>query len=132
MGDHRRLEVWHRALALAARIDVESRQLPRGHAELADQIRRAALSIPTNLAERCAKGRDPEFGRFVTISIGSAAELDSLLAHALAVRAMADAVGRSLLDDLSIVRKMLFKLRRAVVPNPAECPEPGSHDAMKP
>ncbi len=88
--------------------------MARGHGELADQLRRAALSVPTNLAEGASKGRDAEFLRFVGISIGSAAELDSLLAHAAVVGALAPRTVAEVMDQLTVIRKMLFKLRSAL------------------
>ncbi|HEY0996234.1 MAG TPA: four helix bundle protein [Gemmatimonadaceae bacterium] len=114
MGNHRDLLVWQRASAFAGRIDVETRRMARGHGELADQLRRAALSVPTNLAEGASKGRDAEFLRFINISIGSAAELDSLLAHAAAVGAFDRQAAAEVTDDLTVIRKMLFKLRGAL------------------
>lgn len=119
MGNHRELEVWVRSRDLAGRIDRETRRMRRGHSELADQLRRASLSVPTNLAEGASKGRDTEFLRFISIAIGSAAEADSLLAHAELVRALDAAIVRSLGDELTIVRKMLFRLRSALRPGVA-------------
>lgn len=96
--------------------------MSRGHGELADQLRRAALSIPTNLAEGASKGRDPEFLRFVNIATGSAAEVDSLLSHAAAVGAMPPEAVSELLAELTIIRKMLFKLRAALQRREVETP----------
>jgi four helix bundle protein len=114
MGNHRELKVWQRAHDFAGRIDRETRRISRGHADLADQLRRASLSIPTNLAEGASKRSDPEFLRFIRISIGSAAEVDSLLAHAGLVGALDARVVRELVDELTVIRKMLFKLRTAL------------------
>ena len=114
MGDYKNLIVWQRARALASRIDVETRAVRRGHAELADQLRRAALSIPTNLAEGSSRGRDGDFMRYVNIAIGSAAEAESLLIHARDVEALDPQLERAMEDELVIIRKMLFKLRAAL------------------
>jgi len=116
MGNYRELLVWQRAHRFAGRIDRESRRLARGHAALADQMRRAALSIPTNLAEGACKGRDPEFLRYIGFAIGSAAECDSLLAHAELVEALDARVVRELDEELTVIRKMLFRLRGAIRP----------------
>lgn len=118
MGNHRDLQVWQRAHEFAGRVDRETRRLARGHAELADQLRRAALSIPTNLAEGSSKGRDPEFLRFISIAVGSAAESDSLLAHAELVQALDARVVRELTEELTVIRKMLFRLRGALRARP--------------
>ena len=119
MGDYRKLEVWQRARALAVAVDVESRRMRRGNAELADQLRRACLSVPTNIAEGAVRSRDSEFQRFVVIAIGSAAEADSLLMHAADIAALDRTRCNELLTDLTIIRKMLFKLRRAIAPDAA-------------
>jgi four helix bundle protein len=116
MTDHRKLDVWRRAQALAVRIDRETRNFGRGYAELADQIRRASLSIATHLAEGAARARDGEFLRFIVIAIGSAAEVDSLLTHAVAVGAMNHRAAAEVEEELVIVRKQLHKLRGAVRP----------------
>ena len=114
MGRYQDLHVWRRAHVFAALVDRETRQLARGHGSVADQLRRASLSIPTNLAEGASKGRDGEFTRYVSIAIGSAAEVDSLLAHVAAVGALDLQTSRQLVDDLTVIRKMLFKLRTAL------------------
>ncbi len=114
MGNYRDLDVWRRAHHLAGRTDRESRRLPREYGELGDQLRRAALSMPTNLAEGSSKGRDPEFLRFISIAIGSAAEVDSLLAHAALVAALEARLVWELTEELTVIRKMVFKLRRAL------------------
>lgn len=133
MGNHRDLQAWRRAHDLAGRIDRESRRVARGHAELADQLRRASLSIPTNLAEGSSRGRDPEFLRYINIAIGSAAEVDSLLAHAALVAALDRRIVAELLEDITIIRKMLFKLRTALqgkgvrLKSGAQRPKPFDH-----
>ena len=114
MGNHRDLHVWQRAHQFAGQVDRETRQLGRGHGELGDQLRRATLSIPTNLAEGSSKGRDPEFLRFINIAVGSAAESDSLLAHAELVAALDPGVVHELVEQLTVIRKMLFRLRGAL------------------
>ena len=78
------------------------------------------MSVPTNLAEGASRGRDGEFTRFINIAIGSAAEADSLLLHAGKVGAASATVCSELLAELTIVRKMLFKLRRAIAPVPTK------------
>ena len=49
-------------------------RLPRGHAELADQLRRAAQSIPQNIAEGCGRTTRPDKTKHYTIARGSAME----------------------------------------------------------
>ena len=55
MLDHERLDVYRCALELVALSTHVIGQLPRGHATVADQLRRASLSVPLNIAEACGK-----------------------------------------------------------------------------
>ena len=69
-----KLDVYQRSiefLALAQRLRA---QLPKGHAELADQLRRAAQSIPQNIAEGCGRASRADKARHFTIARGSAME----------------------------------------------------------
>lgn len=42
-------------------------------------MRRASASVPTNIAEGCGRGSDPDFARFLQMAMGSACEVDYLL-----------------------------------------------------
>jgi four helix bundle protein len=115
MQDFHRLKVWEKAHSLA--IDVHrvtgtfSRQ--EGVA-LVGQLRRAALSIPANIAEGAAKPGNVEFRRFLHIAMGSAAETDYHLLVArdlgfLELPAYQDLSGRA-----TEVRRMLGGLIKKV------------------
>ena len=86
MGDFRNLRVWQRAHALTLELYGETRAFPKEERyRLTSQLRRAAVSIPANIAEGCGRNGDAELARFLTIARGSASELDYflLLAHDL-------------------------------------------------
>jgi len=86
MGDFRELSAWRKAHQLALIVYAAAGRLPRSERfGLADQMRRAAVSVVSNVAEGAGRG-DREFARFVTIARGSLAELRSqlLLARDLA------------------------------------------------
>ena len=108
----RELEVYQiaiRAYAMSAKI---GQSLPKGHGEIRDQLRRASLSIPLNIAESSGKTRTADQQRFFAIARGSAMECAALV-DACRVVEVAE-VG--LLDELdtcllSLVR-MLSKLSR--------------------
>ena len=87
MQDYRKLEVWKKAHALALDAYADSAKHlrePEGWA-LRDQIRRAAVSVPANIAEGAGRGSNLDFRRFLFHSLGSANELeyDLLLARDL-------------------------------------------------
>ena len=73
-------------------------------------MRRAAVSIPANIAEGCGRGGTSEFGRFMRIAMGSASELEYhlLLARDLGILPGADWQG--LAQYVSEVKRMLSAL----------------------
>ena len=77
---YRDLIVWQKSIALARMIYEFSRKLPREELYgLTSQMRRAAVSIPANIAEGQARQSTGEFRQFLGISRGSLAELETLL-----------------------------------------------------
>ncbi len=80
MKDFRQLEVWRNAQELAVIVYQQTNHFPKEERfGLTNQLRRAAVSIPTNLAEGCGRAGDADFARFVQIAFGSACEVESLL-----------------------------------------------------
>lgn len=94
-------------LSLSARV-VES--MPKGNAGLADQLKRAALSIPLNIAESSGKTTTPDRKRFCAIARGSAMECSAILDACRALSLVDDKVldeGKSLLVRIvSMLTKM--------------------------
>ena len=79
MQDFRNLDVWRRAHSVALEVYRLTEIFPRSETfGLSSQLRRAASSIPTNLAEGCGRTQ-AEFGKFVQIALGSACEVEYLL-----------------------------------------------------
>ena len=74
------LIVWQKAMDLACRVPAIAAQLPRADAyTIGDQMRRAVISIPANLAEGHGRHSRRDFSRFVAIAQGSVKELVTLL-----------------------------------------------------
>jgi four helix bundle protein len=80
MKDFRELKVWEKSHRLALSIYRHTREFPpQEQYGLTSQMRRAALSIPTNIAEGCGRNGDTELARFMDIAFGSASELEYLI-----------------------------------------------------
>ena len=106
----RKLDVYQAAvrfLPLAAAI---ADSLPPRYASLADQLRRASLSIPLNIAEGSAKRSGPDQRRFYAIARGSAMEcaaiLDACTALALIEQPRAEEADQLLLSTVRMLSKM--------------------------
>jgi four helix bundle protein len=77
MRDFRGLKVWEKAHALTLQVYGASRAFPSAERfGLAAQVRRASSSIPSNLAEGCGRRSSKDMGRFVSMAMGSACELE--------------------------------------------------------
>jgi four helix bundle protein len=73
----RDLKVWEKAHHLTLEAYKASASFPKEEMYgLTSQIRRAAASIPANIAEGCGRSSDAELGRFLQIAMGSASELE--------------------------------------------------------
>lgn len=80
MHDYHRLDVWILSRRLVRDIYLATRSFPsQEQFGLTQQMRRAAVSIPSNIAEGSGRGGDKDFARFVRIALGSACELDTQL-----------------------------------------------------
>jgi len=75
---HENLKVWQEAMLLAENIYAWVEQLPPSEIYgLSAQIKRSAVSVPSNIAEGAARGSKKEFLQFVIIARGSLSELET-------------------------------------------------------
>ena len=111
---HKDLVVWQKSIALACKVYAGTRSLPRDERfGLTSQLRRAAVSIPSNIAEGSARRSRAEFLQYLHISRGSLAELETqyMIANRLALLSDASAT----LDDIAEVGRLLNGLIRSLV-----------------
>jgi len=77
---HKQLESWQQAMILVNQLYQCTASFPREELfGLTSQMRRAAVSIPSNIAEGAARGSTKEYAHFLNIARGSLAELDTQL-----------------------------------------------------
>ena len=77
---HRSLDVWKQAMALVVDVYALTAMLPQNEQYgLISQLKRAAVSVPANIAEGAARNGSKEFLHFLSIASGSLSELDTLI-----------------------------------------------------
>lgn len=111
MKNFRDLKVWEKAHELVKRVYQATGQFPAEEKfGLTAQLRRAAVSIPANIAEGCGRGSDRDLGRYLQMSLGSASELEYelLLAHELGM--LEGNVHEELSERTTEVKRMLASL----------------------
>jgi four helix bundle protein len=99
-----RLEVYQLAASFVACVDLVVAALPRGRGYLADQLRRAALSVQANIAEGAGEFSPPDKARFYRMALRSATECVALL----------DCVSRLELADQPALDESLILLNRVI------------------
>ena len=109
MHNFRRLEVWEDSLALAQKIYELTSSFPsKERYGLTAQIRSAAVSIGSNIAEGAGRGSPRELARFIRIALGSIAEVDSQIE--LAVRLGIVEAQPDLREFMRVLSARLLKL----------------------
>ena len=80
VNSYQDLEVWKKSIDFVEQIYRLVKQLPKEETyALSDQMRRAAVSIPSNIAEGANRKTTKEYIQFLYIALGSAAELETQL-----------------------------------------------------
>lgn len=112
LRSHLDLEVWQCSMDLAADIYAITTRFPREEVYgLSMQMRRSAVSIPSNIAEGAARHSRKELVQFLHVALGSAAELET---QVLLARRMGFLSEGEPIDKLDRVRKMLIALLRSL------------------
>ena len=117
MGErlHRKLEVWKRAIKLVKKIYDLSYKFPSSEKfVLSSQIRRAALSVPSNIAEGSGRHNIKERLQFFNIAQGSLSELDTHVEIAYELNYLEKADFDEIISDVSIISKQLYNLSRRI------------------
>ena len=107
---HKDLEAWKLSMDLVIKIYKITKSFPENEKfALTSQICRAAISIPSNLAEGCGRGSDKDTLRFLDIALGSSAELETQL---LIAQALEYADMQNILIDLDKINALIYGLKK--------------------
>jgi four helix bundle protein len=115
----RELLVWQKGIELAKAIYSLTQRFPSDEKfGLISQLRRAAVSVPSNIAEGQARRSSAEFSQFISISLGSLAELETQLIIALELRIVPGGQIEPLIARIHELQKMFHSLRSKLTPRP--------------
>lgn len=110
MKDFRELIVWQKAMTLAKEVYVYTRKLPlEERFGLSGQMQRCGISIPSNIAEGSKRGTRKDFGQFLRIASGSAAELETQFQLANDIYGFEYPKARELLKEVQRMLESLIK-----------------------
>jgi four helix bundle protein len=109
------LKVWERSHILAIRIYALTRTFPEGECfGLTSQLRRAATSVPCNIAEGSKRLLPKDYSRFLNVAQGSASETEELLLLGRDLGLMSVEAAAPVLEEVDQVCRMLEALRQRV------------------
>ena len=106
---HKQLDAWKEAIKLTVEIYTISKVFPKDEIYgLTNQIRRSAISIPSNIAEGCARQTSKETIQFLHIALGSNAELETQLIIANELNYITNA--DEIFDKINLIKKLIIGL----------------------
>lgn len=111
MWNFRELDIWKRAIAFSKSIYELSGSLPEKEKYgLINQIQRASVSIPSNIAEGSSRSSQADFARYLEIALGSAFEVETQLTIAKEIGYITTEQLIKQLEELTILQKQINQL----------------------
>ena len=111
--NYKELEVWKLSMELVTDIYILTRKFPKEELfNLTSQLRRAAVSIPSNIAEGFGRGTNPQIVNFLGISQGSSYELETQLMVSKNLEYITTEEAEQYLAKTIRVQKMLHRLQQ--------------------
>ena len=108
---YRDLNIWERSIKVVEDIYKITKNFPQEEIHgLTSQLRRSAVSIPSNIAEGFARFSNKEYKQFLFISLGSCAELSTQIIIALRLGYLKSKEADQLLNEIDEISKMIMSL----------------------
>lgn len=115
MNNLQELKIWKKSMDLAQEVYEACSDLPKDERfGLISQIKRSAVSIPSNISEGAGRNSDKEFVHFLSIAHGSSYELHSQILLSKRLSLLSDEKGDRLLIKISEIQKMNFALQKSI------------------
>ena len=116
MQDFRKIDVWKRSFTFSKEIYGITSSFPNEEKfGLTSQVRRAALSIPINIAEGSGRNTRKDFANFIQVAIGSASEVECELLLSKELNYIDKENFSRLNEDIIEIRKMLISFRKSLL-----------------
>jgi four helix bundle protein len=113
---HQRLDVWKKSIDLVKTVYQITGGFPAEEKfGLVSQMRRAAISIPSNISEGAGRNKPKEFSQFLGIAQGSAAELETQLIISRELDFLSTELAEKSIQDLNTISKMIIGLKKSLL-----------------
>jgi four helix bundle protein len=113
LHDFKKLNVWQKGRSFVKEIYLTvSKFPPEERFALTSQMKRAVVSIPSNIAEGAGRGTNKDFARFLDIAYGSAFELETQIYSAFDLEFINEDKLNNLIEKIEEIEKMLFGFKK--------------------
>ena len=115
MHNFKDLKVWQKAVDLAVKVYTVTKSFPAEEKfGLVSQMRRAGVSVPSNIAEGCAKTSSISFVNSLEVSLGESFELETQMIISERVGILNPEIAREMESDISEVQRMIMGLKNSL------------------
>ena len=115
MHNIKKLKIWNDSIDLCVDVYQALANMPNDERYgLSSQIKRSAVSIPSNIAEGAGRYTNPQFSHFLNIAYGSSYELQTQLIISERLNFISSEVNESLLNKLNEVQKMVYVFKENI------------------
>ncbi len=116
MRDFKKYEVWQLGRKFTLNIYSITKSFPKEEIYgITSQIRRATVSIPTNISEGCGRNSDKEFGHYINIALGSSLEVENLLIISGDLKFIENKKLEELINEINTIKKKLYHLHQKLI-----------------
>ena len=115
MHNLKELKIWHKAIELTVQVYKATENFPKEEKYgLTSQIRRAFVSISSNISEGAGRNSDGEFIYFLGVANGSSYELQTQLVIANKLSLLDEQIITPLLSEIDALQKMNYRLQETI------------------
>lgn len=118
MHNYRELKIWENAIEVCVEIYQLLNQFPQIEKyNLSSQMRKSAVSIPSNIAEGAGRTTDKDFVRFLGIALGSSFELHTQIIISYKLKLINDKDFKTLGNSLDEIERMIWGFQKKLMSN---------------
>ncbi len=115
MHNFKELRTWEEAMNVAEMVFALTQTFSKEHRfEISSQMNRAAISIPSNIAEGCGRGTNPQLLHFLDIAQGSAYELETQLLLCLRIKLAFNDNIQPIIEKIRYVQSLIANFKKSI------------------
>ncbi|MBC8172634.1 MAG: four helix bundle protein [Chitinophagales bacterium] len=112
MHNYKKLQIWSDAMDIAVAVYALTNKFPKEETyEITQQLRRSAISVPSNIAEGSGRNTKGEFNQFLGYSVGSSYEVETQLIVSESLNYCSKEEVDPIIEKININQKMIYNLK---------------------